>query len=353
MFRSRPEQLAHHLRDQILHGQVAEPLPSTRDWAKQLGVGRHTLATALKMLVQEELLIPQGNQGFRLPPLPSKHDASAPRNAMRSITYWPDWRTLHTGGTGSSPLLAQWLRPHGIEHRSERWLDADFRRFEKRPAARPDHRHELFFFASLPDSHQRLIARANIPCVLGNAPVRGVDLPYLTCDWAGAIRHATFYLARRGFKRITLWARHSEAPHIANYCATFLNACREAPHGPIETEVFRPQLDVPSQSQAAHRTASRIKDRTGIIVVGPLAVSVLMTVLLRCGVRIPEQVEIAYVNTDPAQLAVVPVPVYYPYPVETIVKLIARAAIQYFETGERPRIRKLIPVEMVVPPKFG
>jgi hypothetical protein len=43
----------------------------------------------------------------------------------------------------------------------------------------------------------------------------------------------------------------------------------------------------------------------------------------------------------------VPLPTYYPYPVEAFAKIICRVAVHYFEHGTVPPMRKLVPLEMV------
>ena len=42
--------VASHIREAIRQAKYVEPLPSTREWARQLHVGRNTLFEALRLL---------------------------------------------------------------------------------------------------------------------------------------------------------------------------------------------------------------------------------------------------------------------------------------------------------------
>ena len=345
---SRTEQLASHLRNQLSHGQLADPLPNTREWSKQLEVGRNTLGAALRILEQEGLIIHHGTRGFHLQGSPPKL-APLDRKFVRIISYWPEYRGHHNAGSSLVSVLAEKLHSHNIDLRSERWSDTHFHTFDKARPVVPGPNRELFILPSLPPKYLSMFTRAARPCLLVGVPPKGISLPHLYCDWEGAIRHATFYLARRGFQRIILIVRQSHAPSHSGYCETFQAACREAPNAPIQHEICRPSLSLDSQVATAERLAARIKGRTGIIVAGPLSISTPMTVLLGRGIRISGQVEFVFTNSLPELLMVHPTPAHYPYPLEGIVKTLSRVVIQYFETGRLARLRKVIPVEMVKP----
>lgn len=353
LLRSRVEQLAEHLRDQILHGQLAEPLPNTRDWSKQLHVGRRTICSALQILEQEGLLTRNTSNAYQLQASRITITPGSVRKLVRGIIYWPDYRGHHNSGGSTTQYLAERLHSEHIEVRTERWSDSHFRNWDRMRPLLATPTRELFLLPGLPQKHLSMFVRAAKPCLMLNLPVTPIDLPFIACDWNGAIRHATFYLARRRFERIAFVVRKTLSPHVERYCETFMTSCRLAPHGPVQGEILQPNLSVYSQVSVAARLAARIKGRMGIIIEGPLAISGLMTTLLRHGIRIPQQVEIVFVNSLPDQLVVDPLPVHYPYPLETLVKTIAQFVIQYFETGRLPRLHKLIPVELISPRATG
>ena len=348
--RTRAEQLAEHLRNQIDHGQLVEPLPNTRDWARQLEVGRNTLGTALKILERDGLVAHKGTKGFQLVARPHNVAPGSVRHIVRFVSYWPDMRGHHNAGSSLALVLAERLHLHDIELRTERWLDSHFRSLHRLRPALGTPAREMFLLGGLPQKYLQLFARSGKPCLLLGTPAPGISLPHVTCDWNAALRHATFHLARRGFRRVFFIVRKSETPHVKRYSETFLTACRDAPQGPIAGEIHQPHMSLASQVAVASRLPARLKERAGIIVAGPLSAGALMTALLRRGIRIPDQVEIVYTNSLPELLMVDPLPAHYPYPLETVVKTLSRLIVQFFETGKLARVQKTVPVEMTVAP---
>lgn len=349
ILRSPSEQVADYLRSEILHARLMEPLPNTRDWSKQLEVGRDTLCTALRILEREGFIANRRRRGFELLPLRRRPCGDSTRNVLVQIRYWPEFRGYHHGHSSLWPPFEPMLHAYGMEYREEDWTDADFRTFERTRGARPASQRELFLLPSLPAKFLSPFIRVGQPCLLLGVAPPSMVLPYIALDWAGAVRHATFYLARRGFRQIILLIRQSNSPGVARCCETFLGACREAPDRPFRGEIMRPVLALAPQIEIANRVALRAKERLGIVLAGPLSAGVLMTTLLGRGIRIPQQVEIVVTNALPEILQVNPVPAHYPYPWKAWMKAVAKAAVQFFETGKPPRVQKLIPVEIVRP----
>src|SRR5687768_8182751 len=110
--RSRAEQLADHLRGQIQRGEVVEPSPNTRDWARQLSVSCTALHEALHTLERERLIIIEPRKGVRVNPVATLPPpaASGPR-IVRLVQRGADYPDLtvysHLWGPLSQRLQAQ------------------------------------------------------------------------------------------------------------------------------------------------------------------------------------------------------------------------------------------------------
>ena len=79
---SATEQVAEHLRRELLKGTWSETMPGVNPLAADLGVNRKTMAAALHMLEEEGLLVNQGRGIQRRIVLPDNHDPLALRVAL-------------------------------------------------------------------------------------------------------------------------------------------------------------------------------------------------------------------------------------------------------------------------------
>jgi DNA-binding LacI/PurR family transcriptional regulator len=176
-----------------------------------------------------------------------------------------------------------------------------------------------------------------------------VSLPNVCVDQNGAVRHATHELLRREFRFMNLLIEKSRAPGIRQAAATFRSVCAEWPQQPVHGQVVESPLDPPSLMLTVRRLAARVKGRQGIIALAPIPVGTVMTALLQQGVAVPRQAELVAVFPTPESVHVFPPPTYYPLPVNRLVKVLTDISVHYFATGNLPRGRRVISVEVVRP----
>lgn len=240
-------------------------------------------------------------------------------------------------------FLWERLHAHGIGLSIERCDDTRLR-----ACARPSpHRGELLCLISLSEQYQRMFAAAAAPAVLVGEPAAGVQLPFVSVDLIGTVRHAAQTLLRRGFERVTLLIPRVRSPGIQQVKQTFAAACAGWPRQPVSQDVVRIPLELRGMVAAASRFAQTVKDRRGIVVWENVPVGLIMTALMRRGVTVGEQVELAAVLASPESLKVCPVPVSYPFPAESVARALAEVALHYFESGAVPPVGKHIRTEMV------
>ncbi|MFZ9938261.1 MAG: substrate-binding domain-containing protein [Luteolibacter sp.] len=123
---SAAEQVAGHLREAVLRGELRGTIPGVRPLAAELGVNHKTVKAALKQLEDERLLVPQG-AGLGREIVLSDHHAP-PALRVQILLYEPDDATLdfilglqhalnesgHSGRFASKSLLQLGMEPKRV-----------------------------------------------------------------------------------------------------------------------------------------------------------------------------------------------------------------------------------------------
>ncbi len=336
--RSRAEQLADHIRGCIARGEVLRPIPNTRDWSSQLGVSRDTLKGAIKILKRKGLLRVRPRKGIELAHTPVLAKGWQRSRAVRWLYYgrdYPDASAL----VEIRAAISERLEPQGIRLTFERCDAARMRAIHRRG----EHPGEMFLLGAVPDQFLGLFSTFKKSVLVIRPRLSGFQMPFISIEILSALRHATHMLVRRGFFRISLIVKEGSLRSTARL---FQRICVEASRS-LRGDVVRIPVGLCEQNLAVQRFAASIKGRHGLIALYPVPAGLLMTALMKRGLDVPEQVEVVAMNTTLQAIRLVPMPVYYPFPVEKFAKVICQAAVHYFEQGALPPIRKRIPIEMV------
>ena len=344
--RTRHEQLADHLRQQIRLGLLSDPLPTTRDWAGRLGVSCATLSTALHTLERERWLAIRPRQGLRLNPARPGIRAAAAVKRVRLLYRGLDFRELPSYIRWYG-MLSQRLQPHGIELIIEKCSDARLLALARKRRSSDGEQQELLLFHSLPAAYQRRFERAGRAALIVGYRAPGISLPFVTFDMESAIRHAAHGLLRRGFVHLDLLINCVLDHAVQRQLGAFRSACADWPHQPVVGETVDVPLEAAAQLATLRRYALRAKGRRGLIIIGPVAVGSVMTALYAHGARLPEQIEIATIDGLPSVAVVVPMPVRYEASLEAFIKALTHAAVHFFQTGTVPGIDKTLPLQLV------
>jgi len=339
---SKPQQLAEYLRHAIGYGRLAEPLLGMRLWSSQLGVSRRTLHTALQTLQREGLLtlLPRGAQ---LKPQSAKPRASrsdGPRRVRWLIdgTYRYHLHSHHP----TFDLLHERLHLRGIELKSEICTPARLREIARQSSGAT----ELLLLGSLPAAYQRLFAATAKPVLVLGEVAPGLDLPFVNADQAGAVRHATFRLLRGGCEQLKLVHVKSTAAGMRSAQVAFRQACAEWTRSSIQGQLIATELDLTSLLNSMRRVAAPIKARTGILVLSPVPIAMVITALLQHGIEVPTQAEVIALLHSSESVHLYPPPPSYAWPRVAVVRQITQAAEQFFATGTLRPGGKLLTAEM-------
>lgn len=210
-------------------------------------------------------------------------------------------------------------------------------------------RDEMLAFQNLSLKYQERFSDFQNVLLIG-LPIGGIQLPYISVDVFGALRHATFLLSRNGIDHVSLI--NSGGKRFNEYHQRlkdeFQRICACAPQ-PVQGEVVWLTNDPSEQCAVIQRLATRIRKRHGLVVNAPLSPSLIMMVLMSRGLKIPGQVEVVAMNCVPNQMRTFPPLTHYPFPIDLFSKAVCKAAIHYFERGALPMLRKNIPLTMVSP----
>lgn len=338
---SKAELLADHIQACIQRGELPNPLPNIRQWSVRLGVSHGTLESALGILKQRGLLESRPRKGIyiksrqpRPPPLPQLRQ-------VRWIALGRQFHHLHT-----APFVMDAISRRLAEHGIRLSLDiCDANRLKALPqqVTAP---HEMLLLHSLPQEYVPLFEKFRDRVLMLDLPYSGTTLSYITVDVVSAFRHATYWLVRRGFQRVTLLANASGTYPVER---DFAAICAQAPH-PVQGDVVRIPDELLEQNAAIVRLANRISPGHGLICNSPVPFGALMMALVQRGLELSGQVEVLAVNTMPVEIRTVPVPRHYPYPLEAFARAVCHAVLRFFERGSLPPIRKMIPLTMVEPP---
>jgi DNA-binding LacI/PurR family transcriptional regulator len=339
--RSRADQLADYLRGCLARGELKEPLPSSRSWSVQLGVGHSTLEAALQVLEREGRLRVLPRQGVRLVAAGHARTDAPPRRLVRLLYLGADYPDISHMAELFQVLFAR-LDSQGIHFSVESCDVARARRIHQR-GERTD---ELLVLVESGTSLSRMFQDFRRSVLVLGDPEHGVRAPSISFAVMSAIRHAVNLLARHGFRRVSLIV--NSARRYAPMESSFRRICSESAVA-IQANVVGLPMDLDEAAPAAERFAARIRPGHGLIALFPVSAGLLMTALMKRGLNVPREVEVVALCSTRRALHVVPVPVHYPYPVEKLAKEITKAATVFFARGKLPPMHKIIPLEVVVP----
>lgn len=338
---SKPHQLAGYLRTCLREGRLTAPLPGMRQWSQQLGVSRRTLHATLHDLQREGWLTitPRGIRLNAPPPAAAGPRPAAPRRVrwLLESTYRRHLHNYHV----TFGLVQERLSRRGITISWETCPPARLRALARQEAPA----NELLLLASVPPAYQRLFAASGRPALVIGEVGAGLSLPYINADLAGIVRHATFRLLRRDCTRLVMVHIDSAAAGIRSAEATFQAACGEWTRTPVSARIFATALDQTSLLATMQRLVAGVKERTGILVLAPVPVGMVMTALLQHGIAVPAQAEIVALMHPVEATQLYPAPLHYPWPIDALARQITAAAEKYFATGRLPTGGKTVAIE--------
>lgn len=308
--------VADHLRAGIRKGRWIEQLPGETGLARDLGVSRSTLRSALRILRREGLLETRQGRASTIrhraveSPAARRHDTVAllapfPLEKMRYyVVHWIDElrAILHDSGIG--------LKVHaGKAFYRQRTREVLAELVESQPA-------DCWVLAFSNREIQAWFEETGIPTLVTGYSEEGIALPSLAFDADATVFHAVGRLTARGHRQIALVTEQISSPGLRVIMDSFKRNCMRGGTQRVEGQVISLRDGhSDTAARAMVRALQRPNGPTALVIVNPFHCHTAMTALPRNGFRIPEDVSIITTFGDRALEFLYPEPAYYQVPV--------------------------------------
>ncbi|MBI4025259.1 MAG: GntR family transcriptional regulator [Verrucomicrobia bacterium] len=335
------EQLARLFAEQIQGGDLSNPLPGRRAWAAQLGVGRNTLDAAIRILTRKGLLRTHPRHGTLISHGSRSGNRKSRLQAVRFIFNDRDFERSSYQVDWLFPLLAR-FHERGFRCTFEQASIGRIRAI----CSRGGNPSELNLLYACSVGQLRRFQNSNAHTLVIGDIERGIRLPSVNVDLAGAIRHACHDLLRRGFKTLKILINAYSKGIPFEHRNAFSEACDRWSVQPIAHELVQIPMQTPEMIAACRRLARGLHDRTGILVLFPLSAGAIMTTLLQSGISIPSQAEMILLMSRKDSARLDPVPAHYPFPTKRFLTELTVVVTRFFETGKlSPDYHRYVPLE--------
>ncbi|CAM5247200.1 LacI family transcriptional regulator [Streptomyces spiroverticillatus] len=201
----------------------------------------------------------------------------------------------------------------------------------------------LFAQADAPHDHYRLLAERQIPVVLMNASIAGLDFPCVACDDAVAVEQSWRHLESLGHERIGLVL--GPADHMPS--RRRLKAAEQAAGGSLGDEFIERSMFSLEGGQAA---ATRLLERgaTGIVCASdPLALGAVRAAR-RLGLRVPQDVSVVGYDDSAFMTCTEPPLTTVRQPIEAMGRAAVELLILQIQGSDVPHSELLFDPELVV-----
>lgn len=219
-------QTACSLRAEIVRGAWSDWLPSERELAASLLIGRNTLRAALRELAAEGMIEPRHGAGHRI-----LRSACPVSGTPRSVGL-----LIPEGLHSLRPNQTLWI-DHLRALLMRQGFELQFHHLRRFP--RDPQRHACWVLVRCPAPLQRRFARSGIACVIAGTAHPGVHLPCVDLDHRATCRHAAGILIARGHRRLAFLTR---APRYAGDLASelgFADGARTSAHPDVVARIVR------------------------------------------------------------------------------------------------------------------
>lgn len=338
---------ARTLKEWISNGILTAKLPGELRLKTQLGVGRDTLRSALKLLANEGWISTSGKGSQR---------RIEPGRLTSQLT------------AVSRRLPVTFLSPHAIEHRvtllemadtesrlMQQGLNLRFLSPEIFHLKNPERQLEnlvethpssawILFISSEPI--QRWFSERGVPTFLYELPFPSVDLPYVASDWEGAAFHAGIQLLRQGHRVIGIFEYKDRRPGLL----AMENGLKRA-LASVGTEgqlaVFKDDLSPASVARSLESAFSRKEKPTALVLSRAAQALTCYSWLASRGIRVPADVSLVSLANDSWFKDLHPTICHYQPATTLMSRNIADRVLELIATGQVTRKSLRVELEYI------
>jgi len=304
-------QTAKVVREALAAGEWSDWLPSERNIANDLGVGRNTLRAALKILEAEGLLYSVPRQGIRLARKAGK--PAAKRNLVVGVLSPSSIEVAYPRKIIWIDALREQLARDGYMlkyYYGNQFSRVGFERAIQRLVKQE--RCDCWMLVASTHAVQEWFRNNGIPCQIAGSCHPGVDLPFVDIDYRAVCRHAVMTFRRQGHVNIVYV---TPPPQLAgDICSEtgFLEGLKDCPgfdraSGGIEYM----ESAVDYTGPAVHRLMKKVPRPTALLLNNPFQYLAVFSTLTKLGIRIPEEVSLICRGADHFLSYLTPTPARY------------------------------------------
>jgi DNA-binding LacI/PurR family transcriptional regulator len=331
------DQVAASLRREIAGGNCRGWLPTERTLCEQLHVSRRTLRCALEQLKHEGLISAHVGVGTRVHEPPAAAALVPETNRSVGLLIPEPIDVLRPYVTLWIDLLKTELFEAGVSLR----VHAGRQYF--RPGAAPalrrlvaQHSHTCWVLALSHAELQRWFSAEALPAVVAGVPAPETNLPAVYLDNGALGRHIAGRMLALGHRRLVMLSELRPSPGAAAAEEGFLASIAAAAdaHG----EVLRPEPTPAGYRRIIERVLHLRARVTAVVSLNPLLGATVVTTLMRCGRRLPDDISFATTYGDPFMHFLSPEPTRYTYQPAMFARKLARSVLQ-LARGKSPSVR--------------
>lgn len=340
VFQSRADQAANFLRKKIRSNYWQAQLPAQRVLARELGISRRSLSSALAELEREGLIENRMQSGMYVV---RKRSARESHPLSVGIVFSSNLKTFVDRHLIMLEAIRQVFQARRVrmeihyapQLRGNRVSD----RFKK---LLQENNHHCWILNSPTEAMQMYCKNHLIPAVILGIGYEASDLSNVGVDHFALCRHAVGEIFRRGHRRIALILPHNEKGEDAQSRQGFATCLEHSPYPDAQLTFEYHDQTISGVCRLADRLLARQPRPTAWMVCRQGHFLTIFSYLLHQKVNIPQEISIISRDSDIYLSDIVPEPTRYVANIELMARQCARAALRIMAgqsiQGEKLRV---------------
>lgn len=306
-------QVADALRAEVLRGAWFRWLPTERELCQSLHVSRNTCRSALRALYREGMLEAVHARGIRI-----KRRRNCPtRPALRrdrSIGLVVPDNICRLEPRNSLLIEEIQAELYDMQVRLQLHINPACYRHNPGPALEKlvkRNRHDCWILMQSQRPLQRWFGQRKLRCLVTGSNYSDIKLPSIDYDYRAICRHAAGTLLSLGHRRLVLLNRSLRAAGDLESETGFFEGVRNSSYERVEARLAYHDDNLKSVSNVIKNLILCRRPPTGIVIANSFSYLSVLTVILRSGLRVPDDISLISRDDDPFLTHVDPEPARY------------------------------------------
>lgn len=335
VFHSRASQVAHYLREKILSGYWQERLPAERELARQLGVGRQSVRSALQELQNQGLITSRTTTGTRIVPNTETRNPHKPRVGLivsHQIQLTSSRMVFLTEGLRRHLETQQVeMEIHKTQYLSGKQVSSHFKKLLQ------EFSYSCWALLTPTLAMQKWCRAHTIPSMVIGTGDEENTLPNASIDYYALAYHAVGQILRHGHRRIALILPKRENGEDVKSRLGFQAAIADSPHRNIVFTLESHNQTPSDVCRLANRLLAMSSRPTAWLICRHWHFVTVLTHLQSRGVRIPRDISLISRDSDDLYGSIIPEPTHYINNPELRVRQYAQLILRVINGQCKPR----------------